>query len=156
MKTRNGFVSNSSSASFLVIVKEHYEKLPTMPNPYMYLVDSRTGRFEFGWTPKKHHEEGTKMIFAYLQTQYRAIVNPAQAAQWLQMLEEVIQEELGVEKVKWHLHMDPDLETGEEAYIDHQSNAANGRNMELFADKETLRYFLFNPKSHIVVDNDNH
>lgn len=155
MKNRTGFVSNSSSASFLVIVREAYHAVPWLKK-HIFVGNSKLGTYEFGWGPATHTDEGSKILFAYMQTQYRMEVNKEEGERWLAMLNKVVKEELQVDRVKWHLHMDYELGEQDTAYIDHQSNATEGANMELFDDEQTLKYFLFNPKSSIIEDNDNH
>jgi hypothetical protein len=155
MKNRTGFVSNSSSSSFLVIVREPYTVIPALKS-HVFVGSSKSGTHQFDWGPETHYDEGSKMLFAYMQTQYRMEVNKKEGERWLDMLNKVIREELKVDRVKWHLHMDYDLGEEDTAYIDHQSNAAASANMDLFADEQTLKYFLFNPGSRIVEDNDNH
>ncbi len=41
-------------------------------------------------------------------------------------------------------------------YIDHQSAACDGENLEMFENDDALARFLFGKESRIVLDNDNH
>jgi hypothetical protein len=71
------------------------------------------------------------------------------------MLEEIIREELDVEDIVWNIATSY-RDKGIEGYIDHQSSAGEGQNIEIFNSKEILRSFLFNKESYIQLDNDNH
>ena len=65
------------------------------------------------------------------------------------MLTEVLKEETGASKVEYRQSDDQYYLYG---YIDHQSHeVCEGA----FKNKETLRNFIFNPKSYLHTDNDN-
>jgi hypothetical protein len=64
MKVRIGFVSNSSSTSFVVIdSSQGYDKLPYADT---FVVDGSVGHTEFGWGPETVNGIGSRIIFAYL------------------------------------------------------------------------------------------
>ena len=154
MKVRYGFVSNSSSASYIVIDTSKIYILPKYEKSIV--IDSNFGEIEFGWGPEYVKDLGSRITFSYLQ----AI--DVHKTEWVTMLEEVIKEHTGVENIVWKITNDyakiddkawNKLEYG---YVDHQSSANEGQNTEMFDSKEILKDFIFGQKSMIVVDNDNH
>ncbi len=142
MKTRIGFVSNSSSSSFVVIGN-------TGDNSWRLKSDVQDGNLdlgndgevEFGWGPDDVTGMYSMINFAFLQAEDNA--------EWMKMLEDVIKHEVGCETITWKVN-------DRYAYIDHQSSASEGSNTEIFDDEDTLRRFLFCDDSSIHLDNDNH
>ena len=73
------------------------------------------------------------------------------------MLEKVIKDHTGVKEIQWKFagswkDEDEDLPY---AYIDHQSSAAEGENIECFQSEESLKDFIFGHDSFIQGGNDN-
>jgi len=155
MKTRNGFVSNSSSSSFIVIENHndanYIKNLRKAYTGTPLIVDYQFGHTEFGWGPDEFSDVGTKIIFAYLQYLYVKDNHP----EWLVMLEKVITDNLEVTSIEWKIDLEYH-ENGDFAYIDHQSNSADGENTDMFNGEDYLARFLFNSKSNITLDNDNY
>ena len=60
MKTRIDFVSNSSSASFIVITDSGKEVRP-MYDGDLVLPDSEFGEMEFGWQTDKYNDFWSKL-----------------------------------------------------------------------------------------------
>jgi hypothetical protein len=145
MKIRTGFVSNSSSSSFIVInnyVSE--EMLASLPKS---IVIGEVGKTQFGWEIEDSYDFESKLNFAVLQARY------AENDEWYQMIEEVLSEAgVVIEGNILVKDIDP-YDTV--AYIDHQSASYEGQNIEMFASKESLRGFLFSDDSYVHTDNDN-
>ena len=164
MKIRNGFVANSSSSSFVIInvnpftlsdAKAEARKYFTeyADNLSLYNINWEES-FEFGWGPGRARDTYAKIAFAMLQCEALSEKKREPNSSSIsgsetvfgQMLNEVIKEVTGLDLL-WELHPD--------SYIDHQSRADEGRNLEIFLNKSTLMQFLFNPASFIQLDNDN-
>lgn len=139
MKQRLGFVSNSSSSSFVVIgsgdcsngikrVKSRIED--------GIIIFGREGETEFGWGPDTITDIFSRFNFAKLQ---------AIRSEWSEMLEKVIKDVTGCDSIMWDV----------DGYIDHQSAACEGSNIEIFDNEDTLKNFLFCEDSMIELDNDN-
>lgn len=156
MKIRNGFVSNSSSSSYIIIDYSCFS--PPQLDKILY-VDENFGETEFGWGPDTICGYGSRIIFSYLQVLYGD-----EDGKWLEMLENSIKNNCGVEKIYWEISIGYSndkihLETGNKifyGYIDHQSNAMEYKNTEMFDSQQDLDQFLFGQKSCIKLDNDNH
>ena len=163
MKIRLGFVSNSSSSSFVIIdASRGYDSLEgTTLN-----IGPGLGDAEFGWGPEKVEGIGARINFAYLQANYaEPIIDPllekakkvvyGHSNEYFAMLEEVIKENSHVQEIVSDFEKDK-WGAFDNGYIDHQSSAREGKNMEIFESKEMLRDFIFGKASYIQLDNDNH
>ena len=152
MKFRHGFVSNSSSSSFVVIGKsDNLDVLSTDLNGVFTLSDKDTF-CEFGWGPEViSNDIKARIMFAYLQTQ-----DDQNGESWLQMLEKVIKEYSSIREIIWDVNKDENGKQTWNAYIDHQSSASEGSNTEIFDNEICLKDFIFSSDSKIVLDNDNH
>ena len=148
MKIRNGFVSNSSSSSFIVIADGDIH--PKKYNRSQLVIDKSFGKTEFGWGPEVIHNMEAKIIFSYLQARYM------NKDGWIKMLERVVRRHLGVKKITWRIDIAYGNDGEEHAYIDHQSSGLeNAYNVKMFDSEEKLKQFLFNNDSSINLDNDN-
>jgi len=159
VKYRSGFVSNSSSSSFLVITPEyspHYEKQDItyfIKDGVLYVNECWCGT-EFGWCNVRYDHIGDKLAFAYLQCCYLHECG-ANKSELVDMIDSVMKEAYPeIREINWD-SIRYDFEDND-AYIDHQSNACANENIEIFDSVENMRDFLINPLSYIQGDNDNH
>ena len=169
MKTRIDFVSNSSSASFIVITDSGKEVRPRYDGN-LVLPDSEFGQTGFGWQTEKYYDFWSKLNWCaivvrtkYNQEKYDTpdeTLKEQVSKPWfrsdamLDLLKKVCVD-IGFENISVNLAEDyADDEHG--GYIDHQSNIGeesdNGR---MFRTEKTLRDFLLNDGSYIDCSNDN-
>lgn len=152
MKTRIGFVSNSSSSSFIVIanVKGSYFP-PSLPANFTL---GEYGEKEFGWQQERYSDFYSKINFAYIQAR---AAQDAGNNDWMTMISTVLQA-CGVVNLLVSIVTSYDYDGPDWAYIDHASAYCKdqAQNCEMFDSEEELRNFLFNSESYIENDNDNH
>jgi hypothetical protein len=156
---RLGFVSNSSSSSFVII---NYDDVDAAEFRYRRALEGKVlnipqtfgGTTEFGWGPEICDKIGDRLNFAALQAYF------PYEQRYVDMLYNVLKEKLGVTNVIMNLSpgFEDDDVHGEHVYgyIDHQSAASEGENLDMFSDETSLEGFLFGTGSYIKVDNDNH
>jgi hypothetical protein len=109
------------------------------------------GEYQFGWGPETITDIGSRLNFAAIQAYF-----PFEKKR-VDMLDEVLFTELGISSLEMSLVDFNDTEnTGEfMAYIDHQSAASEGMNLEMFDSITNLISFIFSESSRIELDNDN-
>ena len=159
MKIRSGFVSNSSSSSFIVIgtitnglavnsIRKGYGNKETLA------ITADLGHHEFGWENEEYSHFWDRVMFSFIQAEYRQKEHP----EWMKMLNRVLKDKLKVKRIIWGITTkwgsEKPKET-EDAYIDHQSSSEEGQNIEMFESEENLVAFLFAPGSSITTGNDN-
>lgn len=167
MKKRLGFVSNSSSSSYITI---GCGKL-NIPNHNVWelnVPEDFGGKTEFGWGPEDLIDFGSRLNFCYAQIlsvmgrEEDVLLQKAKEAvgdnkhEWLVMLEDVLKNRLKVEVINWNLGGGYGDDGKVWCYIDHQSAASEGSNTEIFESVENMERFLFCEDSSIHLDNDNH
>jgi len=148
MKHRLGFVSNSSSSSFVVIADNLHNKSDLQENG-TEIVLGECGETEFGWEFMNHHDFYSKLNFAFLQTTY----SKKRGGRWYNMIEAVLLS-AGI-KIVGNSINDSYSGPGFFGYIDHQSSAIEDRNTEIFESEDVLKRFLFSKDSYIEQGNDN-
>ena len=160
MKVRNGFVSNSSSSSYVVIDRRELrdkDYLVFVKPDGKLIVDGSCGTTEFGWGPETISDAWSRLHFAYLQAVY------ANKSEWIEMIEDSLKHHCGISEVEWLISPSAHWSaSGRDkdgicyAYIDHQSCAYEGGNTEMFDSHGNLESFIFGENSTINLDNDNH
>lgn len=134
------FETNSSSMHSIHISKtlKTYDTIVPNDNGDIILTGG-----EFGWEEEKYYDSLTKANYCAVDTQFD---NDKRA-----MLEEVIKSHTGAKRVI--INISDKYYSGNYSYIDHESH---GTSHEAFESEETLKEFIFNPKSYLKTDNDNH
>lgn len=158
-KIRKGFVSNSSSSSFVIVGNGEFEQ-----NMQRYVDDDGTlvvganGVTEFGWEDTKYRDMFDRINFAYMIAKYEE--NP----EWFNMLETVLKEHFKCSSIFYLIDESYSCDENESTpygkwvygYIDHQSTAAESSNGSIYDSADELERFLFCKDSYIQGDNDNH
>ena len=136
MKIRTGFVSNSSSASFVIIGSGDPMDIPSSWIHDSCLKCGEEGCTEFGWGPE---------ILTHIQDRLNLACQLSKDHEDLrEMLLQAIQEK---HPEVTSLHYDPEW-----GYVDHQSEETL---LRIFNSKQELSSFIFNCDSEIKLDNDN-
>ena len=139
MKTRNGFVSNSSSSSFVIIAEGgHKELTPPWAMGQVLRLGDTVGTTEFGWGPDTVRGVGSRLNLAW-------ILSEEDGDRRHELLRAIMDEYPTVQDVEFHSTY---------AYVDHQS--LDHMSDEVFRSDDSLRSFLFYRDSEIHLDNDNH
>jgi hypothetical protein len=162
MKIRNGFVSNSSSSSFIVIDKTPIDQKNIddiiMSRLPLISLDGNVLKFplkygqtyEFGWEFIKYTDWDDKLNFAFLQAIGLSLFYDKK---YLELFEKYVKELFGV-KLTYSLNKDGRLDY-DDGYIDHQSMGnENPKNLKMFDSLEDFKQFIFNDNSFIQMGND--
>jgi len=151
VKVRNGFVSNSSSSSFVVSGPGKMILKNALVGT-TYVIGAK-GKREFGWEEDKTSDFDSKVNWAALQAMYAT--DDYLLEMRMYMLENVIKEHTGAVHVDIVLQKDKYDEPGY-GCIDHQSTSReNEYFLEIFESEQELKEFLFCPKNYVQGGNDN-
>lgn len=137
MKRRNGFVSNSSSSSFIVIGDANLY-IPELTVETLRIPGTFGGEEAFGWQVATYDDLGSRLNFCVLQSEDNK--------EYREMLETVLKEVFTIDSIHYNV----------DGYIDHASSAREQENTEMFDSEENLKRFLFSHDSLIENDNDNY
>lgn len=172
MKIRQGFVSNSSSSSFILIdhafsvsdekYKRDFENFRSWLSEHVYWSSERQAFFfryvpdsEFGWEQTLYNEWWEKFDFMLLQVKLTGRSDEEYGKHhetllaWFQQFDPsikyiIIPEEYTDDDsgVEYHI-----------GYIDHQS--VGDENLSMLESVDTINKFIFSEKSYILNGNDN-
>lgn len=104
---------------------------------------------EFGWEQERYNDAYTKMVYIWI---YINDWSGRNEDEFMETFQRVVCSHTGATRVIMHK---TNSEWYPYGYIDHQSVEGNEYHY-LFNDDQTLKQFLFDPKSWLVTDNDNH
>lgn len=106
---------------------------------------------EFGWEVEDYRDALTKANYVAIYIQQWSSSN--QKDGFMKLFTEVLREQTSCNEVVFNF--DGSCNHRNWSYIDHQS-VEDGQLDWLFESSETLRQFIFNPKSNLHTDNDNY
>jgi len=138
----NVFETNSSSTHSICISEYSDGILDTLGVDDDGVLHLEGG--QFGWEIEDYYDPNTKANYCAIDT-----VNSPEKRD---MLVKVLKDHTGAKEVSFDFSLD-DYKHNNWSYIDHQSA---GTSFEAFASEHTLKMFIFNPKSWLHTDNDNH
>ena len=144
------FETNSSSTHSICIADKSsiIDTLPIGPDGICRIYPG-----EFGWEEEIYHDAITKASYCLTHLKNRGL-SDSDRLHREQMLLDVIKNVTKAKRVEFMEYDDDYYKWG---YIDHQSIENNGGAGEpVFSSRESLYNFIFNPKSILVTDNDNH
>ena len=156
MKTRNGFVSNSSSSSFIVVSNKEEINTPLALNGIIKIPRNETGEIDFSRRGGFYQDFDSKLNFMVLQALYSDI------QEYMDAVLEVLRMKFG-EDVKFEINLRREFydfyeEVDEKGLyygsIDHDSIGGEFYNMlESAADGNTddLYNFLFKSESYLMM-----
>lgn len=126
------FETNSSSTHSVSVSKDTDGIYDTLfPENGILTIDG----MDFGWEWQTYNDAATKAAYVAVYLNYNALQKDT--------LEKVLKEHTGAKEVVFNI---------KDFYIDHQSVNEAGY---LFLSEETLKEFIFNPKSYLMLGNDN-
>jgi len=138
------FETNSSSCHSISISEDSGGLLDVIYPNNDGIIELEGG--EFGWQEEEFDDALTKANYCYIDN----FNNPDR----LDRLVKVISDQTGVKKENIVLCATLEYSSTKNwSYVDHQSA---GTSSEAFESDEKLRQFIFNPRSILKTDNDNH
>lgn len=152
---QNTFETNSSSSHSITISNKGHFDANALP-----VVDYYKGTKdcvvltggEFGWGYEYYDDALTKAN--YLATFVKTVeLYNHDMSKYREMLVECIKEVSGCKSVVFDLGSPNKWGSIDGAYIDHQSEETG---LDAFVSADALKHFIFNRKSVLVIDNDNH
>lgn len=149
---RGVFETNSSSSHSIVIDRSCALYETIYPDDEGKIV--LTGG-QFGWGYEEHNDAFTKANYmAVFISEGTSSAHEQLGRQ--EMFIRVICEHTGAKEVVFDFDTN-DWKHPNHSYIDHQSNwQGGGAGHEALESEETLKNFIFNPNSTLIIDNDNH
>jgi len=152
MKIRSGFVSNSSSSSFIIITKnkDNEVRQPIAKGGILKIPRDSIGETDFGRGAGTFHDFDSKLHFAILQALYTDVQD------YIDMILSVLKKKfVGVKDIVINLEPDFYMEYDESktyGEIDHDS--VGNQYLEIFDTEDTLYNFLFMTDSYFHVGGD--
>ena len=142
---RNNVFETNSSSSHSITIADSGELLDTIYPDENGIITLSGG--EWGCEVDDYNDADTKANYCAVDALYHFTEEFCNHT-LLTMLIDVIKEHTGAKEVIIEASVDYD---NGNSNIDHQSV---GTSLDAFADKETLKRFLFNPESYLYTDND--
>lgn len=139
---RHGVFETNSSSCHSISIKETCDKYETL-YPDDEGVFTFTGG-EYGWGYETYYDADSKANYvATMCSEFGELSEENDDHTLRDLLESVITEHTGITKFAYDL---------KDAYIDHQSV-----NRDMYSwSREDMKNFIFNPRSELDIDNDNH
>lgn len=108
---------------------------------------------EFDWDYEKHTDAYTKACYLAIYCKEYYSEDEINGQLLIDILISVIKEQTKCDNVIFNFSGEYDKDNW--SYIDHQSCEDKDYHW-MFNDKETIRNFIFNKESELIIDNDNH
>jgi len=144
MKKRIGIFETNSSSTHSCVISDKCKLYDTITPDDRGQITIEYG--EYGWEQESYRDPYSKACYALTLTQYQSRKEVG-----LGMLKELLVEHTGATEV---VFKEQSSEWHPKGYVDHQS--VDDMIEEIFASKESLKSFIFNPNSSFETDNDNH
>lgn len=155
IKIRESIFETNSSSCHSCVISDH-------TTLYETLTPDSTGKLviefgEFGWEQETYTDAYTKASYAATLAKMQLESNPELMKMFLDVVFEHTQAlEINFNGLKITPEENPLTNTHDysNGYVDHQS--IGDMTSEIFKDEKSLKNFIFNSKSKLETDNDNH